>query len=303
VTGSQYADVINDLQVGSWALISGNQWQTTVSVNPNSQTYIGSLSIYCTITTKRNITTDFNLSTLGAKLEWSTGSTYATDKALFLDFITLYGTENVATNQITYTISWDGPSTRIEGDLTLQPIPTSNVYTAGTSFKIHVYNGYQILSPIMTSNNTPSPYVVSASSQYSGSYQPYMAFTRTYDTMGGANSEWESANGQITGWLQIDLGSTSHPALKQYVLCPGHYSNPVCSVPTSWSVQGSIDGTTFTDLDTQTNYTDFSGVQHERKTFTANDTIGYRYYRLNITAITVLRQWNLVSIGDWILLG
>jgi hypothetical protein len=58
--------------------------------------------------------------------------------------------------------------------------------------------------PFLTSNiNSPSPYVASASSEYSTSWQAWQAFTDVY-----AGNCWCPTNGtNATCWLQIDLGT------------------------------------------------------------------------------------------------
>ena len=67
---------------------------------------------------------------------------------------------------------------------------------------------YYDVTPIMTSNNTPSPYVVSSSSVYNNSYYPYKAFDGRIDT----NSIVVGSTGQ---WVKIDFGEK---ILSNYVL-------------------------------------------------------------------------------------
>jgi hypothetical protein len=56
------------------------------------------------------------------------------------------------------------------------------------------------ITPIMTSNTTPSPYVVSASSEFATSQQAWYAFNNLFDDC------WVT-NGIANGWIKIDFGS------------------------------------------------------------------------------------------------
>ncbi|MFF3149506.1 discoidin domain-containing protein, partial [Streptomyces sp. NPDC057927] len=58
----------------------------------------------------------------------------------------------------------------------------------------------------MTSNDLPTPYVASASSQFSSDLGAWRAFN---DTNTSASDAWMTpvANGNTTGWIQIDFGS------------------------------------------------------------------------------------------------
>ena len=58
------------------------------------------------------------------------------------------------------------------------------------------------LTSLMTSNNTPTPVVVSASSEYNSTYAAWKAFNQ----LGGA-SGWASTAGH-TGWLKVYSGGS-----------------------------------------------------------------------------------------------
>lgn len=68
--------------------------------------------------------------------------------------------------------------------------------------------------------------------------------------------------------------------------------------PVSWTLQGSQDGTTWTDIDTRTNE-DFP-ERFQRREFEITNTTAYAHYRLNITAnggesATQLADWGLFT--------
>lgn len=66
--------------------------------------------------------------------------------------------------------------------------------------------------------------------------------------------------------------------------------------PKNWTLEGSNDGTTWTTLNTQTNQT--FAARFQTNTYTFTNSIGYLYFRLNITANngagdTQLAEWRL----------
>ena len=71
--------------------------------------------------------------------------------------------------------------------------------------------------------------------------------------------------------------------------------------PRSWTMEGSVDGTSWTTLDTRTDEV-FPG-RLQRRSYSLANTTAYRYYRLRITAnhgsgITQLAEWRLYGIGS-----
>jgi hypothetical protein len=99
---------------------------------------------------------------------------------------------------------------------------------------------------------------------------------------GDANSYWESQNNAFPQWLQVDLGSSV--AVNQFVL----------KLPpaTAWatrtetlSVQGSTNGTSFSDLVASAGYT-FNPATGNTATINLSGQATTRYVRLNFTANT-----------------
>ena len=127
-----------------------------------------------------------------------------------------------------------------------------------------------IATPAMTSNVTPSG-VAFASSTSAGA--PWQAFNQD----GLTTTFWQSnvANTGILGY-QFPSGKV----IKRYATKLG-----ATGLPTSWTFQGSNDGTTYTTLETVTGapataYT--SGI--------LANTTSYTYYRINITAVATAGQ-------------
>lgn len=132
-------------------------------------------------------------------------------------------------------------------------------------------------SPTMTSNILPSPYVITASSQYdTTNYLPWKAFNNT-----NANSTdcWITVSGTKTGWLQVKLDSAKK--VNSFAIA-SRYTADATASPKDFSLQASNDGTTFIDLTTITGETGWGTAETRTYKFINEDE--YQYYRLNITA-------------------
>ncbi|MCM3274316.1 discoidin domain-containing protein, partial [Paenibacillus elgii] len=124
--------------------------------------------------------------------------------------------------------------------------------------------------PAMTSNTSPSG-VASASSSQSG--QPaYTAFNRT-DSMG-----WRSGSGSaFPQWISYEF--PSNKAITRYTLKP---SSIPSEMPKTWTFEGSIDGSIWNVLDTQTNQINWTSS--EVRTFNVSNNTAFKVYRFRITA-------------------
>lgn len=121
----------------------------------------------------------------------------------------------------------------------------------------------------MTGASAPSPYVASDDGNYSPAWN-------LFD--GGDVSEY-NVYGQgfpaSPRWAKLDLGSGNTRSLHAYSL-KTHYTNGAFS---EWKIQGSNDGSTWTDLDHQTGQG--SWTVDVARTFTlSSDSAAYRYFRL-----------------------
>jgi hypothetical protein len=141
------------------------------------------------------------------------------------------------------------------------------------------------VTPVMTSNTSPSPYVISASSVQGISYA-YNAFNNDPAT------SWQTENYQLSGWLQIDFGSPK--VITKYDVIANSNNDPEGKSPKDWTFEGSNDGISWAILDTQSNQTGWSGGQ--KREFPISNENSYRYYRINVSS----NNGNIynVNIGD-----
>lgn len=96
------------------------------------------------------------------------------------------------------------------------------------------------VTPILTSNNTPSPYVATASSYYS-SWMPYKCFD---GSMSNTNDDGWCTNGTTSGWITLDIGSEIQVSTIGLV---GYRINAGCQAKVI-SIQYSNDGLDFVDI-------------------------------------------------------
>lgn len=137
----------------------------------------------------------------------------------------------------------------------------------------------------MTSNTTPYPYVISASSYY-GSYYPWEAFN------GSISAGW-LANGVGRAWLQLDFGSIM--SVNRVRLGAGWFN--LGNAPKDFNILGSNDGVNFDTLLSVTGKSDW--VKLESQDFTL-PLVSYRYYRID--AIRNNGGANYINI-DYVLFG
>lgn len=125
-------------------------------------------------------------------------------------------------------------------------------------------------TPNMTSATTPSG-VASASTEYSSSYAAWYAFS---GTPGVDAQTWVSASGHTVGeWLQYQFPAAV--AIKKISVTNRGEGN-VRAIKT-FKIQGSNNGTDFTDIETCTMSAGTSSYTQE---FTLNNDTEYTYYRM-----------------------
>lgn len=128
-----------------------------------------------------------------------------------------------------------------------------------------------LATPLMTAASTPSPFVVTKSTEFSSTFAAWKAWSMKHGT-----SDCWLANA-TTGWVAIDLGASL--TIAGYMIASCGFN--VNANPKTWTFQGSNDGSSWTTLDTQTNYTSFSPVSFSQ--FTLGSSVSYRYYKLDVT--------------------
>jgi len=125
----------------------------------------------------------------------------------------------------------------------------------------------------MTSNTTPAPLIVSASSEYSATYQAWKAFNGTKD--GGSYDYWSSVAG-TTGWIQINYGKKTYANILE--LSATQLNQSVANgLPRDFDILASNDGTNFVRLAEFRSQTWTNG---ETKVFNFNNNSAYQYYRI-----------------------
>ncbi|WP_291414232.1 ThuA domain-containing protein [Actinophytocola sp.] len=107
-------------------------------------------------------------------------------------------------------------------------------------------------------------------------------------TDGNENTKWLAFD--PTGWVAYQLAAPA--VVTKYALTSANDFDG--RDPKNWTFQGSQDGTTWVDLDTQTNQ-DFP-ERFQRREFEITNTTAYSNYRLNITAND---GEPLVQLADW----
>lgn len=129
--------------------------------------------------------------------------------------------------------------------------------------------------PVMTSDNLPSPFLASASSEIAGNYA-FRAFSA-----GNWADYWNG--GSVPQWIQVKLDSAK--TVDSYSITSwvnGQWGDQNTRSPKDWTFQGSNDGSTWTVLDTQTGQTNWTS--NGARTFNPSIKADFLYYRLNITA-------------------
>lgn len=140
-----------------------------------------------------------------------------------------------------------------------------------------LYTGTPTLtSPTGMTSESSDEWEISASSFYSTNYAPWKAF----DGVTGSSSGWTGASNS-SWWLQWQ--NKTKPVLVQKLRFQGTASGDIAQQAiTSFILQGSDNGSTWTDLYTASGLTWTTG--YEWKEFTFSNSKSYYYHRLaNIT--------------------
>jgi hypothetical protein len=186
---------------------------------------------------------------------WSNLATWQDDSLGYFANSTVLPTsaDNVYSNNFTVTI--DGVS-------------NANLIT-NNAFSPPTFLGAMSI-PLMTSNTTPSGIAnASSTTNFSGGIGPYGAFDRNLSTL------WESA--VATAWLSYQFPTGK--IIKRYGFF-SYFSNS--ANPRTWTFEGSNDGSTWTTLDTQTNF--ITTISTFYSFDISSNVTSYLYYRINISA-------------------
>lgn len=130
------------------------------------------------------------------------------------------------------------------------------------------------ITPVMTSNRTPSPYVASGSSLLSANYDYYKAFN---NTLIDSSDAWAN-NGTVSGWLKFDFGiPTNIDAFSIYAR--DEVATPVATAPKQFTLLGSNDDLNFTVIK-EVIFPQTDWKQRESRLFKLDTTYSFRYYKL-----------------------
>jgi len=163
--------------------------------------------------------------------------------------------------------------------------PTNNRgYTAISEIELYGYNdptstpapASVLLTPAMTGNNAPAPYVVFESGN--AGWPAWQAFNQN-------TTHWESANvfdsyGSGHAYIGIDLGSAK--TLTKYTIRSRADQLAYQQFMRDFTVQGSNDGIIWTTLDTVVDYPQITNIGHVLQRSIGNTT-AFRYYKIDVT--------------------
>lgn len=131
------------------------------------------------------------------------------------------------------------------------------------------------VTPIMTSNTTPAPYVASSSSEFSTNNKAYRAFDSSI-----TQPTFLLASGQQTGYLKLDFGANRLVSNFSLKANSSTMSTTTDYMPKDFEIYGSNDDINYTLLHSYSN--EQSWAFTEERIYSLGGIFYYRYYRLDI---------------------
>ena len=149
------------------------------------------------------------------------------------------------------------------------------------------------ISPIMTSDTTPSPYVVTRSSVWSA---PADHAWRIFDGIKTDNEDytWISAANELNPWICVDLGTKTKMTSFKLWLDTGKNK-----FPEDFTLQGSNDGTNFTNIKSFTNVSSMAQSSEGEIKFNLDRIAEYRYYKIYVDTLQITGGATYVRISEW----
>jgi gliding motility-associated-like protein len=134
----------------------------------------------------------------------------------------------------------------------------------------------------------------SSSAQYQANH-PYSNTNETWDKVFDGNAGTKYLLQRWLGSAWVQWTATTPVLAAQYTITSAN--DAPTRDPMNWRLQGSQDGTTWTDLDVKTNET--FDTRGQVKTYSIPNTTAYKHYRLQIDAN---KGSSLLQFADWRLL-
>lgn len=131
---------------------------------------------------------------------------------------------------------------------------------------------YNEITPIMTSNNFPAPYVISASS-INANQHAYLAFNGTVNS---PSDSWAAST--VNSWLKIDF---SKLVIVSKFAITGIDTNSLYN-PKDFILYGSNDDVTYYEIHEVVNQTNWKSKEYRE--YILDHAVQYRYYKLEITS-------------------
>lgn len=141
-----------------------------------------------------------------------------------------------------------------------------------TTFAVPTLNvNRRNVTPIMTSNNTPFPYVVTSNNAIGESAWRAFSGTNTDHVDNWRLDKW-------SGWVTIDCGSKR--SITEFSITSYNSNQAIILSPGDFKLLGSLDGDVFNELYDATNQI---WKQNETKYYELSNEVSYRYYRISIS--------------------
>ncbi|MFJ5764243.1 discoidin domain-containing protein [Lysinibacillus sp. NPDC093210] len=181
--------------------------------------------------------------------------------------------DNISYEQIYY----DTLATNEEKVVLQNYSPLRRYFLFRSNYKIHSLLYSDEFEPlIMTSYNTPSPYVITSSGDFNSGYSCWKAFNNTNS---GSGDSWITTSGIPLGWIQVNFGTSKR--YNKISFTTRDYSDSNITSPKEFKILGSNDNLVWTELSLIENQTNWK--QNETRIYEFNNSKAYQYYRLQIT--------------------
>jgi len=161
--------------------------------------------------------------------------------------------------------------------------------------------------PVMTSNTSPSPYVIERSSVYNSTFEPWLLFRRVQTGDG-----WATANNSYSGGIgneALSVMLNQPQLLEEYSISTRGSSHDntmaICS-PNTWIVEGSNDKANWIVVDSRVEIT-FPNTVWSPKTFICNGDIGqficykFTFTKNNGGSCLVFGRMDCYKYSPWVL--